>query len=66
MKQSVSIFIDERFETLTIKELLKYFHVGRGTIEKIRVNKWCQVNNIVINNLDNKLIKGDKVTFIYE
>ena len=46
MKQSVSIFIDERFETLTIKELLKYFHVGRGTIEKIRVD--CPVNLICI------------------
>ncbi|MGM9858700.1 MAG: RluA family pseudouridine synthase [Bacilli bacterium] len=66
MKQRVSVLVDERFENLTIKELLKYFHVGRGTIEKIRVNKWCLINNVVSNNLEVKLQKGNTVTFLFE
>ena len=39
MKKIITINIDERLNGLTIKELLVFFHVGRGKIEEFRVNK---------------------------
>ena len=35
----VKLEVNKRFEGLTIKELLKEYHVGKGKIEEIRVNK---------------------------
>ena len=52
MKQHIHFVINEQFDGSSIKELLKFFHIGRPTIEKLRVNKSCIVNDKVVTNLD--------------
>lgn len=65
MKKIITINIDERLNGLTIKELLVFFHVGRGKIEEFRVNKTIYLNDEQID-LSTKVKKGDKLVFVSE
>ena len=65
MKKTVTINIDERLSGLTIRELLMFFHVGRGKIEELRVNKAIYLNDEQVDL--NALVKvNDKLVFISE
>ena len=41
----VKLEVNKKLEGLTIKELLKEYHVGKGKIEEIRVNKLVKLNS---------------------
>ena len=58
----LKVKINEIFEGLTIKEFLKEYHVGKGKIEEIRVNKLVTLNSEV-TSLEAKLHKDDILTF---
>lgn len=49
MEQNVKVIIKKGYENITIKEFLKLNHVGRPTIEKIRVNKASFINNSFVS-----------------
>ena len=56
------IEVNKMFEGLTIKEYLKEYHVGKGKIEEIRVNKLVTLNEKEVN-LETKLQENDILTF---
>ena len=56
------IEVNKMFEGLTIKEYLKEYHVGKGKIEEIRVNKLVTLNGKEVN-LESKLQENDILTF---
>lgn len=41
----VKVVVNEKYDGYSIKEFLKDFHVGKGQIEKIRVNKLVTLND---------------------
>ncbi len=58
----LNIKINEVFEGLTIKEFLKEYHVGKGKIEEIRVNKLVSLNSNIVP-LEEKIHKDDILVF---
>lgn len=61
----VEFRVGERYSEMSIKELLKQFHVGKGKIEEIRVNNKTLLNNEVVG-LETVLKKDDIVSFYNE
>ena len=61
----VKLEVNKRFEGLTIKELLKEYHVGKGKIEEIRVNKLVQLNSNQVS-LETKIKENDILSFNME
>ena len=58
----LEVKVNDIFEGLTIKELLKEYHVGKGKIEEIRVNKSVTLNSEIVS-LETKIHKDDILTF---
>lgn len=65
MINKININIKKQYQGLSIKQFLKSFHVGRGKIEELRVNKSIFVNN-EIKTLDYILKTDELLTFISE
>lgn len=58
----LEVKVNDIFVGLTIKEFLKEYHVGKGKIEEIRVNKLVTLNSEIVS-LETKLQKNDILTF---
>ena len=58
----LSIKANKLFEGLTIKEYLKEYHVGKGKIEEIRVNKLVTLNDEIVS-LETKIKEDDILLF---
>ena len=61
----VKLVIKENSKGKSIKELLKEYHVGKGKIEEIRVNKLASLNSKKVD-IETKLNKDDVLTFNVE
>ena len=58
----LEVKVNDIFVGLTIKEFLKEYHVCKGKIEEIRVNKLVTLNSEIVS-LETKLQKNDILTF---
>lgn len=65
MIQKVQVSILEKYNGLSIKEFLKANHVGRSTVEHIRVSKKIYVNTLNVN-YDTELKTGDLLQIDFE
>lgn len=61
----LKLIVNEIYDGLTIKELLKEYHVGKGKIEELRVNKSVSLND-EITSLDTKVKRNDVLLFEVE
>ena len=57
--------VNKLYSNLTIKDLLKEYHVGRGKIEELRVNKSIKLNGSIVN-LETKIKENDILSFQVE
>lgn len=63
MKNKVSFNIYQTLSNFTIKECLKYFHVGKGKIEQIRILNEIYVNDTKVDL--NFVVKENDIITIY-
>ena len=61
----IKVEVNKKYHGYSIKEFLKDFHVGKGQIEKIRVNKLVALNNQLVT-LETRVNRGDVLTFTNE
>lgn len=61
----LNLKVNEIYKGLTIKEILKEYHVGKGKIEELRNSKCVYLNNKLVT-IDEKVEENDILTFDVE